>query len=296
MSIRAQMISTVLRRTLKKQMASFTDHTRLRKQAGAGFGRLPDAVQTQAVDAGGVSAEWVRWQTAQPGKAILYLHGGGYVFGSLDSHRGLVWRISRASGCDALVVDYRLAPEHVFPAAVEDALASYQWLLQQGIAAEQVVVAGDSAGGGLALALLLKLREMGQAQPAAAVLLSPWADLTLSGESVQKYADRDAMLSPAALQRFTELYLGDADPRSPLVSPVFADLKGLPPSYVLVGSEEVLRDDAERLVENMRRQGGEAQLEVWPRMPHVFPLLAPLIPEAERAINDVGRFIQARLG
>lgn len=276
-------------------MATFSDHRKLRKRAGMSIGRLPDDVETEAVDAKGVGAEWVRWRGSQNRSVILYLHGGGYVFGGLDSHRGLAWRLAKACDSEVLVVDYRLAPEHLFPAAVEDALASYQWLLAQGVAAERLVVAGDSAGGGLAVALMIKLNELGIPQPKAAILLSPWADLTLSGDSVQTNAKVDAMLSPEALTRFKDLYLGDGDAMSPFASPVFADLSGLPFTYVVVGSEEVLRDDAERLVENIVGAGGQAQIEVWPKMPHVFPLLAAMIPEGIKAIEDIAGVIKDQL-
>lgn len=295
MSIRAGLISFFLRHTLKKQMASFENHQKLRKQAGAAIGKLPAEVETQAVDAGGVTAEWVRWQGAKNDAVILYLHGGGYIFGGLDSHRGLAWRLAKASGSEVLVVDYGLAPEHPFPAALGDAIASYQWVLDQGVSAQRVILAGDSAGGGLAAALMVKLKELALPQPKAAVLLSPWADLTLSGNSLQKNAKKDAMLSPQALTKFTELYLGDADPKSPFASPVFADLSELPPVYVVVGSDEVLRDDSERLVENIRSAGGQAQIAVWPQMPHVFPLLAAIIPEGAQAIEDIAEFVREQL-
>ncbi len=295
MSIRAGLISFLLRHTLKKQMATFTDHRKMRKQAGVSIGRLPDRVETQAVDAKGVSAEWVRWRGSQNDAVILYLHGGGYVFGGLDSHRGLAWRLAKASDSEVLVVDYRLAPEHLFPAAVEDALASYQWLLAQGISPERLVVAGDSAGGGLAVALMIQLKELGLPQPKAAVLLSPWTDLSLSGESVQANAQADAMLSPDALRRFRDLYLGDGDPMSPLASPLFGDLSELSPTYVVVGSNEVLRDDSERFVENLKAAGGQAQIKIWSKMPHVFPLLASMIPEGVKAIEDIADFIKAQL-
>lgn len=295
MSLRAGLVSFFLRHTIKKQMSGFDDHRKLRQQTGAAIGRTPAEVITEAVDADGVTAEWVRWRGARNDAVILYFHGGGYIFGGLDSHRGLAWRLAKASDSEVLAVDYRLAPEHSFPAAVEDAVASYQWVVDQGISAERVIVAGDSAGGGLAAALMVKLKELGLAQPKAAVLLSPWVDLTLSADSVRQNARKDAMLSPEALSKFTSLYLGDADPTSPLASPVFADLSGLPPTYVVVGSDEVLRDDSERLVGNIRDAGGQANIAVWPKMPHVFPLLAPIVPEGARAIEDIARFMRAQL-
>ncbi len=291
MSLRARLVSSVLRRTLKRQMASFDDHRAMRSRAGASMGRTPREVAIETLDAGGVPAERVRWAGAGGDRVMLYLHGGGYVFGSPDSHRGLAWRLARTCGCDVLMADYRLAPEHPFPAAVDDAFAAYQWLLAQGNDPQHIIVAGDSAGGGLAVALMVKLKEEGVPLPAAAALLSPWTDLTLSGASVQTYAHADAMLSPESLRKFRDLYLGDADPASPLASPLFADLSALPPVYIAVGSTEVLRDDSQRLADALREAGGEVELELWPDMPHVFPLLSSLIPEGQQAIDHIAAFL-----
>ncbi len=298
MSIRAGLISFVLRHTLKKRMASFDDPLELRAQAGASIGRIPAEVATESVNADGVDAQWVSWQSvssdAGPGDAVvLYLHGGGFVFGGLDSHRGIAWRLARQCSSKVLVVDYRLAPEHVYPAALEDALASYQWLLAQNIPPEKIVVAGDSAGGGLCVALLVRLRELSLPQPKACALFSPWTDLTLSGASIEINAKKDAMLSPAALQRFRDLYLGEIEPGTPLASPLFADLSGLPDTCVFVGSEEVLFDDSKRLVERLNQAGVQARLSVWAKMPHVFPLLAAFIPEGDQAIDEVASFLSA---
>jgi epsilon-lactone hydrolase len=299
MSVRAKLISFVLRHTLKRQMASFNNPLKLRAQAGTSFGRIPVEVTTESVDAGGVGAQWVNWQSASsdagPGDAVvLYFHGGGYVFGGLDSHRGLAWRLARQCSSKVLVVDYRLAPEHVYPAAVEDAIASYQWLLAQNIPAAEIVVAGDSAGGGLCVALLVQLKKLGLPRPKACVLFSPWTDLTLSGASIETNAKKDAMLSPAALQRFRDLYLGEMEEAgTPLASPLFADLSGLPETCVFVGSEEVLFDDSKRLVERLNQAGVQAKLSVWAKMPHVFPLLAPFIPEGDQAIEEVASFLAA---
>ena len=297
MSIRADVVSFFLRHTIKQQLASFDDPLKLRAQAGTSIGRTPAEVATETVDAGGVRAQWVGWQstpsdTSDGGPVMLYFHGGGYVFGGLDSHRGLAWRLARQCSSKVLVVDYRLAPEHTCPAAVEDALASYQWLLAQNVAAEQIVVAGDSAGGGLCIALLVQLKALGLPQPKAAVLFSPWTVLTLSGASIEANAKQDAMLSPAALQRFRDLYQGETEPGSPLASPLFADLSGLPETCVFVGSEEVLLDDSNRLVERLNKAGVQAKLSVWAKMPHVFPLLAPFIPEGDKAIEEVASFLR----
>lgn len=295
MSMRARVISFVMRHTIKKQMSTFEDHLALRKQAGSSTGRTPAEVHTESVSANGVPAEWVRWREATDDGAIVYLHGGGYVFGSLDSHRSIAWRLARATGMSVLLVDYRLAPEHPYPAAVDDAFNAYQWLLDQQIAQDRLVVAGDSAGGGLATALMLRLKTEGSKLPEAAVLLSPWADLTLSGASMSENADGDAMLSREALTKFKTLYLADTDPGTAYASPLYADLAGLPPVHVTVGSTEVLLSDAENLVTRINACGGTAELSIWPKLPHVFPILGDLIPESKQAIEDMAAFIRTHL-
>ena len=237
----------------------------------------------------------VRWQEPTDDGAIVYLHGGGYVFGSLDSHRSIAWRLARASRMSVLLVDYRLAPEHPYPAAVDDAFTAYRWLLDHQVAEDRLVVAGDSAGGGLATALMLRLKTEGLRLPEAAVLLSPWADLTLSGASISDNAQRDAMLSREALTKFKTLYLQDTDPGAAYASPLYADLSGLPPVHVTVGSTEVLLSDAENLVTRINSYGGTAELSVWPKLPHVFPILGDLIPESKQAIEDMAAFIRTHV-
>jgi monoterpene epsilon-lactone hydrolase len=227
---------------------------------------------------------------------ILYFHGGGYVFGDPDSHRDIAWRLGKESGSKVLVVDYRLAPEHRFPAAVDDAAASYRWLLQQGFAPDRIAVAGDSAGGGLAVALMVTLKNLGIDLPKVAVLMSPWVDLAMTGTSMVDNAKSDVMLSPEAISIFASYYLGDTNPKAPLASPVFADLSGLPPTLVLVGSKEVLLSDSETLVEKINTAGGDARLSVWPKMPHVFPILASVIPEGKKAVLDMADFLRIHLG
>jgi acetyl esterase/lipase len=290
------MVSFFLRHTMKKRLAGFEDPAALRERANRPMGRVPEAVAIEPVVAGGVPAQWVRWPGCSDAAALLYFHGGGYVFGGLESHRDIAWRLSEQTGIGVLVVDYRLAPEHRFPAAVDDAAASYSWLREQGFAAHRIAVAGDSAGGGLALSMMLALKARGEPLPGAAVLISPWADLALTGTSMQRNERADAMLSPAALGKFATLYLGDADAKSPLASPLFADLSGLPPTRVLAGSTEVLRSDAEVLVKRINAAGGNAELQLWPKMPHVFPILAAVIPEGRQAITDMAAFLRANLG
>ena len=294
MSIRASIISLMMRHTIKKQLGAFDDVELLRAQmaTGALVPKLPSQVIAEAVDAGGVPAEWVSWAGNDTTGVLLYFHGGGYVFGGPDSHRDLAGRLARQANLRVLVVDYRLAPEHEFPAAVDDALASYQWLLASDVSADNIVVAGDSAGGGLAASLLVNLRHQGLPEPAAAVLISPWVDLACTGQSLEFNAKSDAMLTLSALQKMSYHYLGGRDPTTPLASPLYADLNGLPPMLVIVGSTEVLLSDAERFIEKVNAAGGAAELSVWPKMPHVFPLFASRIPEGVQAITEISAFLR----
>jgi acetyl esterase/lipase len=193
------------------------------------------------------------------------------------------------------VIDYRLAPEHPFPAALEDAVSYYCWLLAEGADPRQIAVIGDSAGGGLALALLLKLRDSGLPLPAAAVVLSPWTDLALTGASLTLNAKFDALVHAEDVPKFAADYLAGADPRHPYASPLYGDPTGLPPTLIQVGSEEVLRDDAVRMAEIMQRAHCQAELQIWPRMPHVWHLFAPILPEAREAIVEIGKFVQRTL-
>ncbi len=286
-------MGAIIRRTLKERMATFTDADEVRHLANAPGKAAPKSVSVEAVNAGGVNAEWIEAEGAQnqQEKVILYLHGGGYVFGGLDSHREIAWRLAVETGQRVLLLDYRLAPEHRFPAPVDDAFAAYGWLLEQGCSAKQLTVAGDSAGGGLAVALALKLKDERVDLPGALVLMSPWVDLTLSGNTIDANDATDVMLSRGALQRFTDLYIGEQDAAHPYASPVLGDLSGLPRTYVVVCSGEVLRSDSDRLVERMRVAGTDVTLKVWPDMMHVFPIAARMIPEGKAAIKDMATFL-----
>lgn len=247
----------------------------------------------EKVTAGAAPGEWIMTPGADAEKVILFLHGGGYCLGSCDSHRGLASLLSSAAGMRALMIDYRLAPEHPFPAGLEDAVAAYRWLLQRGVDPERIAVAGDSAGGGLTLATLLSLRDAGDPLPAGAVLLSPWTDLALTGESFVTRAELDPMLGKAGMVSTARWYIGDMDPRTPLVSPLYAELRGLPPLLVHVGDHEVLLDDAVRLATRARAAGVDVTLEVWEGMWHVFHATAPRVPEAQRAVERIGEFLRA---
>ncbi|MBL6690877.1 MAG: alpha/beta hydrolase [Pseudomonadales bacterium] len=297
MSIRASIVSFFFRRTVRKQMAEIDDPAAIREQMSQPLGKTPEKVAVEPVDAGGVVAEWVSWPGCSPSATIIYFHGGGYVFGSPAGHRDIAWRLSKEGGVRVLMVDYRLAPEHPFPAAVEDATAVYRWLLEQGTDPAEIVVSGDSAGGGLAVSLMVNIRNLGLPQPKAAVLLSPWADMTATSDSMTRNANADAVLSPEAIRRFAELYIGhDRDPKAPLASPVFADLSGMPPVLILVGDTEVLLSDSEQLAAKLREAGGEVTLNVWPGMQHVFPILARILPEAKQAVRDISAFVREHLG
>ena len=252
----------------------------------------PRGTETITINAGGVSADRVITPASRPNRHVLYLHGGAYRLGAPSTYRHFTWRVASAAQAQVLVIDYRLAPENPFPAGLEDAVSCYCWLLAEGADPRQIVVIGDSAGGGLALALLLKLRDNGVPLPAAAVVLSPWTDLALTGASFTLNAKLDAMVHAEDVPKFATDYLAGADPRHPYASPLYGDPTGLPPTLIQVSSEEVLRDDAVRMAERMQRAHCQAELQIWPRMPHVWHLLAPILPEAREAIAEINKFVQ----
>jgi monoterpene epsilon-lactone hydrolase len=254
----------------------------------------PAEVKVERVNAPAAPAEWLRPPSAMPGRVVLYLHGGGYVIGSPRSHRHLAAAIASAAEASALLLDYRLAPEHPFPAAVDDATAAYRWLLDQAIAPERIVIAGDSAGGGLTVATLLALREARVPLPAGGVCISPWVDLTCSGASYGTKADADPIVRRSGVEEMARAYLGATPPRTPLASPLFADLRGLPPLLIHVGSDEVLLDDAVQLAERAKAHGVDATLEIYDRMIHVWHWFLPMLEEAETAVAAIGRFVRSR--
>jgi monoterpene epsilon-lactone hydrolase len=252
--------------------------------------RLPRGMIVRPISASGVPAEWIEPVEADPAHVLLYLHGGGYVIGSIVTHRGLAARIARAAGARLLLIDYRLAPEHPFPAALEDALSAYHWLLTQGIDPHHLAIGGDYAGGGLTLAAALSLRDAGTHLPASLFLLSPWTDLTFSGESATSRAARDPVLSISD-DWLVDSYASKYPLTHPLISPLFADLHDLPPTIIQVGSEEILFDDSSRLEAKMNAAGVVNWFEVWDGMWHVFQGFAPIVPEAQQAIQRLGLFL-----
>jgi epsilon-lactone hydrolase len=244
---------------------------------------------------GGVKGEWI--EPAAPdhparGRFILYLHGGGYFAMSARTHRAVTTRLAAFSEACLFALDYRLAPEHPFPAALDDALAAWRALIAAGTPPSRIVIAGDSAGGGLALALLVALRDAGEKLPAAAVLFSPWTDLGATGTSIVSNDKADPLFSGQWVARAARYYLGDTAATNPLVSPVYADLTGLPSLLIQVGDSEVLLDDSRRIAENAGRSGVTATLQVWPDVPHGWQIFAPILPEARAALRDAGSFIR----
>lgn len=240
--------------------------------------------------------EWIERTDGAPlahnGPTVLYCHGGGYYFCSPRSHRSIVFGLATRAEAPVFSLDYRLAPEHRFPAAFDDAVAAYRQLLALGIAPASIVIAGDSAGGGLALATLVALRDAGDPMPAGGLLFSPWTDLAATGASIRANDGRDPMFSGAAIASAGKVYLGDTPATHPLASPFYADLHGLPPLFIMAGSTEVLLDDSRRVADKARAAGVECELEVWNKMPHVWPIFAPFIPEANRALERAAAFVR----
>ncbi len=234
------------------------------------------------------AAEWL--SVAQPKRTVLYFHGGGYFFCGLETHRPTGAYVARTAEAQVLSVDYRMAPEHVFPAAVDDAVAWWAELLRQGIKPEQTVFAGDSAGGGLALACLVAARDQGMPMPAGAVLFSPWSDLSCSGETMKTLAKDDVMFNPESLPEAAALYLNGKPATTPLASPLFADLKGLPPLMIHASEHEILLADSTRLHERAKQQGVKSELHTKKRMPHVWPTML-MLPEARETLKHCGKFI-----
>ncbi|MBV8488915.1 MAG: alpha/beta hydrolase [Candidatus Eremiobacteraeota bacterium] len=258
------------------------------------FGRLPRGAQALAVDENGIRGEWVLGDAAAS-TVVLYNHGGGYVALSPPPYRSLTGALALKCGARVFALDYRLAPEHPYPAAVDDAIAAYDWLLAQGIAPQNVVVGGDSAGGGLTLSLLLALRRRGRPLPACAFLFSPWVDLTGTSDSVRTNAESDDVLVHDGSDRFARMYAGDRALDDPDVSGLFADLSGLPPLLVQASTIEMLRDDAVRLVERAGAAGVDARLHLYDGLPHVWQLFANL-PESREALAQIAQFVAANAG
>jgi acetyl esterase/lipase len=274
--------------SIEEQRASF-------EQMASLFPLAADVV-SEPVDADGVPAEWIVAPGAADDKIVLYLHGGGYAAGSIKSHREMISRISRAAGVRALAIDYRLAPEHPYPAAVEDSTAAYRWLLSTGVDPARLVIGGESAGGGLTAATLVALRDAGDPLPAAGVCLSPWVDMEALGESMTTKAELDPIVQREVIIELAKAYLGGAHPRTPLAAPLYADLTGLPPLLIQVGTSEALLDDSTRLGERAKSAGVDVTVELWDDMIHMWHFFAAVLPEGQQAIDRIGEFIREHRG
>jgi epsilon-lactone hydrolase len=265
-------------------------------EAAARLEVLPTGSRFSRFEVGALSCEWMEMPRVARDRVFLLLHGGGYNAGSPRTHRKLAAHLSRAVHMRVLTPDYRLAPEHPFPAAVKDALTAYGWLLSQGISAENIVVGGDSAGGGLAMSMLLALREAGANMPLAAVLMSPWADLTTSMPSYRSNRKYDACVMLEDLRRAALWYAGERDPADPMLSSVFADLTGLPPLLIHAAADEVMVDDARTLARRASAAGVEATLKIYDGVWHAFHAAGPEIPESRQAIDEIGAYLRVLKG
>jgi acetyl esterase/lipase len=254
--------------------------------------RLPSKTKVEKVSFNGISAEWICAKEAHEERVILYLHGGGYNTCSPNTHRELAAHISMASGAKVLLPDYRLAPEHPFPSALEDATSAYRWLLDTGLTSRNISIAGDSSGGGLSIATSISLRDAGDPSPASIACISPWTDLEMSGNSIKTHAIIDPLLNLQILKIWASNYIGDNDPCSPLISPIYADLRGISPLLIHVGSDEMLLDDSTRIVKKAKSADVDVKLKIYNHMWHVFHLNAKLMPEAKNAIEELGSFLR----
>jgi acetyl esterase/lipase len=273
-----------------------TSVAQMRSDWDAAFGGSTAPVAYERVCAGGVDGEWISPANVPEDNAILYFHGGGFRLGSVTSHRDLMAQIALASGCRVLAINYRLAPEHRFPAALDDALAAYGWMLDCGLKSENVAFAGDSAGGNLVLAAMLALRERGLPLPVSAVLMSPWTDLAATGSSYVSRAEADPIHQRSMILALAKNYLGgQGDPYDPLVSPLYADLAGLPPLLIQVGDRETVLDDSVMFADLARAAGVDVSLEVWDGMIHVFQMFGAELAEAHRAIASIAQFLNRHL-
>jgi len=291
-------LDTVLEmiRVRSAEVRKTTDDDRLSYERIMSVLPMDDDIETERVGVNGIPAEWISAPESQEDRVILYLHGGGYLFGSARTHRVMLAHMARAAKARVLALDYRLAPEIPFPAPVEDSVSAYRWLLAQGISAQKMVIGGDSAGGGLAVAAMVALRSVGEPLPAAGVCISAWTDMESTGDSHMTNAESDPSVSKERLLKIAKVYLAGKEPTAPLASPIHADLTGLPPLLLQVGSIEVLLDDSTLLKSRAKAAGVSVEMEVWEDMPHVWHHYAPILPEARKAIGRIGEFVLEHTG
>ena len=295
-SLRSRFWRTVLRTTFKNQKFSITEHRINGVKNSKHMGGIPKTMLAEKINIDGIHSEWLVPAGASQEKVILYLHGGGYVTGCIEDHRMLCGLLATATGVKVLIPEYRLAPENPFPAALDDALKIYQWLLAQGTSSANIIIAGDSAGGGLSVATVLALKDKNVSLPAAVLCLSPWVDLTLKNQSHITKAKVEALLQKDVLREWALCYTDESNLTNPLVSPIFADFHGFPPLLIQVGSEEILLDDSILLAEKAKADGADVTLKIWDGMWHVWQALGDLLPENKKTFEEIGQFVQNQFG
>lgn len=293
-SVQAFLFNWIMKATFKSKPIHLMEAKALRDGADALAPKHPPAGVAREVVDGAVKGEWHRAEKAEPGRTVLYLHGGGYVFGSPKSHSAFTYALAKEACAEIFSLDYRMAPEHPFPAAVDDAVAAYEWLLEEGRDPAKLVIGGDSAGGGLTLALLLSIKARGLPMPAGALLLSPWTDLATTGASLDENEKSDAMFKKVYIVEGAKRYLAAADPKAPLASPLYGDLAGLPPTLIFVSNSEVLRDDSTRLQEKLAAAGVQSKLVTEKGLIHVWPIFPGRFPEAMKSVHEAAAFIAER--
>ncbi len=293
-SLRARFWRVILKKVFKEKPLTIEEN-RARSASTAKMTRIPKDVTVVDVEADGIRAKWISPTNEKPGELILHLHGGGYVTGSMESHLMMCIPMAQTLKTKILLPEYRLAPEFPFPAAVEDAVKVYRWALAQGYQPQDISLSGDSAGGGLALATVLSLRDAGDLLPETIVCMSPWTDLTFTGQSHLTKAKADCVLLTDVLREWAACYAGTETPDNPLISPIYADFHNFPPLLIQVGSDEVLLDDARMVAEKAKSAGVDVTLKIWDQMWHVWPALGDLIPESKKAFEEIGDFINTHV-
>lgn len=293
-SIRARFWKMLIRRMFQEQM-SIEEYRALIDTNSRFPSPMPKGVDVERFDVNGLDAAWISPIDADAGKVILHFHGGGYVIGGIKAHLMMCISMAKSLNIKMLLPDYRVAPEHPFPAALEDGLKIYGWLLEQGYKAGDIIFSGDSAGGGLALAATLSLRDKAEPLPAAVICISPWVDLTLSGKSHITNADSDVVLRTDDLREWASVYTDESNWKNPLVSPLYADFHGFPPLFIQVNDDEILLDDARRLAEKAQADGVDVTLKIWKGLWHVWHAVGNMIPESKKTYEEIGQFVRANL-
>ena len=295
-SLRSRFWRTVLRTTFKNQKFSITEHRINGVKNSKFMGGIPKTMLAEKINIDEIHSEWLVPAGASHEKVILYLHGGGYVTGCIEDHRMLCGLLATATGVKVLIPEYRLAPENPFPAALDDALKIYHWLLAQGTSSANIIIAGDSAGGGLSVATVLALKDKNVSLPAAVLCLSPWVDLTLKNQSHITKVKAEALLRTDVLREWALCYTDESNLTNPLVSPIFADFHGFPPLLIQVGSEEILFGDSVLLAEKAKADGADVTLKIWDGMWHVWQALGGLLPENKKTFEEIGQFVRNQFG